>query len=328
MFKAVLIEDNSVTRNVSVQEINDDALPDGDVVVEVMYSTLNYKDALAISGRSPVVRRYPMVPGIDLVGTVSSSTSDDFEVGQLVILNGWGVGEDHWGGLAQRAKLFSRWLTPLPSGISPRHAMAIGTAGYTAMLCILALERHGLKPSDGEVLVTGASGGVGSYAITLLSQLGYRVVAATGRPAEEEYLLQIGASSILDRQLLIQPGKPLQKEKWAAAIDSVGGVMLANVCAGIRADGAVAACGMAASLDFPASVAPFILRGVSLLGINSVTRPYKDRMEAWTRLESDLKLEKLDLITREISLEEAIPTAQQLLDGKIRGRVVVNVNEG
>lgn len=326
MFKAIFIENNEDKRGVGLRTLSESQLPEGDIVVDVLYSTLNYKDALAISGRAPIVRQYPMVPGIDLAGSVSSSESSDFKVGQPVILNGWGVGESHWGGLAQKAKLSSRWLTPLPAGISPRQSMAIGTAGYTAMLCILALERHGLTPSDGSVLVTGASGGVGSYAISLLSRLGYRVIAATGRPQEADYLRQLGASEIIDRNTLSQPGKPLQREQWAAAIDSVGGVTLANVCAGIKADGAVAACGMASSLEFPGSVAPFILRGVSLLGINSVTRPAEDRIHAWSRLARDLDMNKLDLMTTEISLSESIDVAQRLLDGKVRGRVVVDVH--
>ncbi|MET4577494.1 acrylyl-CoA reductase (NADPH) [Ottowia thiooxydans] len=326
MFSAILIEDANTGRTVQVRQLDDSQLPEGDVTVDVLYSTLNYKDGLAISGRAPVVRRYPMVPGIDLVGQIKSSGSSEFKPGQLVLLNGWGVGENHWGGLSQRAQLSSRWLTPLPAGITPRQSMAIGTAGYTAMLCILALERNGLRPEHGDVLVTGASGGVGSYAISLMSQLGYRVVAATGRPEEADYLKQLGASDILHRESLSQPGKPLQRELWAAAIDSVGGVMLANVCAGIKADGAVAACGMAASLDFPGSVAPFILRGINLLGINSVTRPAAERVQAWKRLESDINLTSLDLITEEISLGEAIGVAEQLMRGQIRGRVVVDVN--
>lgn len=326
MFNAILIEGGNGSRRVGIRALNDIQLPEGDVIVDVLYSTLNYKDGLAITGRAPVVRQYPMVPGIDLVGQVKSSTSAEFKPGQLVLLNGWGVGESHWGGLSQRAQLSSRWLIPLPVGITPRQSMAIGTAGYTAMLCVLALERHGSKPEDGDVLVTGASGGVGSYAISLMSQLGYRVIAATGRTEESDYLKQLGASDVIHRDSLSQPGKALQREQWAAAIDSVGGVVLANVCAGIKADGAVAACGMAASLDFPGSVAPFILRGVSLLGINSVTRPAAQRVEAWGRLERDMNFAGLDLITSEISLSEVIDAAESLMDGRIRGRVVVEVN--
>jgi acrylyl-CoA reductase (NADPH) len=326
MFNAILIEDSSGKSKAAVKQLEDDQLPEGDVVVDVLYSTLNFKDGLAISGRAPVVRRFPMVPGIDLVGLVRSSSSPEYEPGQKVIVNGWGIGENHWGGLSQRARLSSRWLTPLPEGLSPRDSMAIGTAGYTAMLCIIALERHGLKPDCGDVLVTGASGGVGSYAIGLLAGLGYRVLAATGRPEEAAYLERLGAAGVVDRRSLSVPGKPLQREQWAAAVDAVGGVVLANVCAGIKSDGAVAACGMASSLDFPASVAPFILRGVSLYGINSVTRPAAERIEAWRRLAQDLDPGKLALITKEVSLSEAIPAAQALLDGQVRGRIVVDVN--
>ncbi|MDT4833096.1 Acrylyl-CoA reductase AcuI [compost metagenome] len=294
--------------------------------MRVDYSTLNYKDGLAITGKSPVVRQFPMVPGIDLAGTVETSSHPDYKVGDAVLLNGWGVGETHWGGLAQKARLNGDWLIPLPAAFSPRQAMAIGTAGYTAMLCLLALERHGLKPGQGDVLVTGANGGVGSFAIALLARLGYRVVAATGRTNEADYLKGLGAAEIIDRHELSEPGRPLAKERWVAAIDSVGSHTLANVCAGLRADGAVAACGLAQGMDFPASVAPFILRGVSLLGINSVTRPRAERIEAWDRLARDLDVSQLDAITREIGLGDAIAVAGDLLAGKVRGRVVVNVN--
>ncbi|WP_333982519.1 MDR family oxidoreductase [Ectopseudomonas khazarica] len=326
MFKALLIEKNEDRYQTRLTELEDSQLPEGDVTVRVEFSTLNYKDGLAISGRSPVVRRFPMVPGIDLAGVVEASNHNRYKTGDRVLLNGWGVGETHWGGLAQKAQLKGDWLIPLPDQLSARQAMAIGTAGYTAMLCLMALERHGLSPERGEVLVTGANGGVGSFAIALLARLGYSVTASTGRPAEADYLKQLGASTIIDRSELSNPGRHLAAERWAAAIDSVGSHTLANVCASTRADGAVAACGLAQGMDFPATVAPFILRGVSLLGINSVTRPHEERVAAWQRLCSELDLAQLDDITREIALSEAIDVANDLLDGKVRGRVVVDVN--
>ncbi|MGV8920545.1 MAG: MDR family oxidoreductase [Pseudomonas sp.] len=326
MFKAILIEKDADAYQARLTELDDAQLPEGDVTVRVAFSTLNYKDGLAISGSSPVVRRFPMVPGIDLAGTVETSSHPAYKTGDRVLLNGWGVGEGHWGGLAQKARLHGDWLIPLPKALSERQAMAIGTAGYTAMLCLIALERHGLTPECGEVLVTGANGGVGSFAIALLARQGYSVIAATGRPAEADYLKRLGATTIIDRSELSNPGRALAKERWAAAIDSVGSHTLANVCAGTREDGLVAACGLAQGMDFPATVAPFILRGISLLGINSVTRPYKERVEAWERLCTGLNLAQLDEITREIGLSEAIPVAHELLDGKVRGRVVVDVN--
>lgn len=326
MFKALLIEKSEDLYQTRLTELDDSQLPEGDVTVRVEFSTLNYKDGLAISGRSPVVRRFPMVPGIDLAGVVEASNHTRYKAGDRVLLNGWGVGETHWAGLAQKAQLKGDWLIPLPDQLSARQAMAIGTAGYTAMLCLMALERHGLSPERGEVLVTGANGGVGSFAIALLARLGYSVTASTGRPAEAYYLKQLGASTIIDRSELSNPGRPLAAERWAAAIDSVGSHTLANVCASTRADGAVAACGLAQGMDFPATVAPFILRGVSLLGINSVTRPYEERVAAWQRLCSELDLAQLDDMTREIALSEAIDAANDLLDGKVRGRVVVDVN--
>lgn len=326
MFDAILIEKDEAGYRARNTQLDEAQLPEGDVTVRVAYSTLNYKDGLAISGKMPVVRQFPMVPGIDLAGTVEASSHPDYQVGDSVLLNGWGVGETHWGGLAQKARLNGDWLIPLPTAFSPRQAMAIGTAGYTAMLCLIALERHGLKPGQGDVLVTGANGGVGSFAIALLARLGYRVVAATGRTSEADYLKGLGAAEIIDRSELSEPGRPLGKERWVAAIDSVGSHTLANVCAGLHADGAVAACGLAQGMDFPATVAPFILRGVSLLGINSVTRPRAERIEAWNRLARDLDIAQLDAITREIGLGEAIAVAGDLLAGKVRGRVVVNVD--
>ena len=326
MFKAILIDKESGSYEARIAELDDARLPEGDVLIDVGYSTLNYKDGLAITGKGPVVRSFPMVPGIDFAGTVAQSANPAYAVGDAVVLNGWGVGEQHWGGLAQKARIKGDWLIPLPAGFTPRQTMAVGTAGYTAMLCILALERHGITPAHGDVLVTGASGGVGSFAIALLTRRGYRVVASTGRLQEAEYLKQLGAVEVIDRASLSEPGRPLQKERWAAAIDSVGGHTLANVCASLRADGAVAACGLAQGMDLPATVAPFILRGVSLLGINSVTRPFAQRQQAWHALGETLDLKQLDTITREIGLAEAIAAASDLLAGHVRGRLVVDVN--
>ncbi|MGA3800642.1 Acrylyl-CoA reductase AcuI [compost metagenome] len=326
MFKGILIDKDDSGYRATLQEIQDDRLPEGDVTVRVAYSTLNFKDGLAITGSSPVVRKFPMVPGIDLAGVVEVSGHPDYKVGDAVLLNGWGVGEGHWGGLAQKARLNGDWLIPLPKAFTAAQAMAIGTAGYTAMLCILALEHNGVTPGQGEILVTGANGGVGSFAIALLSRLGYRVVASTGRTSEHDYLKQLGAGEIIDRATLSEPGKPLAKERWAAVIDSVGSHTLANACASTKANGTVAACGLAQGMDFPASVAPFILRGVTLAGINSVTQPKAKRLEAWSRLARDLDFNLLPLISREIGLSEAIEAAPRLLAGQLRGRVVVDVN--
>ncbi|MBN6774410.1 oxidoreductase [Pseudomonas granadensis] len=326
MFNAIVIDKDDSGYRANLQQLDEARLPEGDVTVAVAYSTLNFKDGLAITGSSPVVRKFPMVPGIDLAGTVEHSTHPDYQVGDQVLLNGWGVGENHWGGLAQKARLNGDWLIPLPKAFTPAQAMAVGTAGYTAMLCILALERNGVTPAQGEVLVTGANGGVGSFAIALLSKLGYRVVASTGRMSEHEYLQRLGASEIIDRATLSEPGKPLAKERWAAVIDSVGSHTLTNACASTRAEGTVAACGLAQGMDFPASVAPFILRGVTLAGINSVTQPKARRLQAWERLAEDLDFSLLSLISREIGLREAIDAAPQLLAGRLRGRVVVDVN--
>jgi acrylyl-CoA reductase (NADPH) len=326
MFKGIQINKDDAGYRASLEQIDEAALPEGDVTVQVEWSTLNYKDGLAITGKSPVVRRFPMVPGIDLAGTVTASSHADWKVGDKVILNGWGVGETHWGGLAQVARLRGDWLVPLPAAFSARQAMAIGTAGYTAMLCVLALEKHGIKPADGEILVTGANGGVGSVAIALLAKLGYTVVASTGRAEEEPHLKALGASAVIDRNELSQPGKPLGKERWAGVVDAVGSHTLANACATTKYRGAVAACGLAQGMDFPSSVAPFILRGVTLYGIDSVMAPKAVRLEAWARLARDLDIEKLDAISREISLGEAIGVAAEILEGKVRGRVVVDVN--
>lgn len=326
MFRAILIDKDDTGYRASLQTLDEAQLPAGDVRVRVSHSTLNYKDALAITGKGPVVRQFPMVPGIDLAGVVEESRHPDFKAGDAVLLNGWGVGEGHWGGLAEQARLNGDWLIPLPAGFSAAEAMALGTAGYTAMLAVLALERHGVTPDKGEVLVTGANGGVGSVAIALLAKLGYRVAASTGRPEEAEYLKSLGAAEIVERASLSEPGRPLARERWAGAIDSVGSHTLANVCAGTRYGGCVAACGLAQGMDFPATVAPFILRGVTLAGIDSVMRPRADRLEAWSRLARDLDKRLLAPITRTIGLEEVIPTAGELLAGKVRGRVVVDVN--
>lgn len=326
MFKAVLVEKDEAGYRAGVTEVDDAALPEGDVTVRVDYSTLNYKDGLAITGKGPVVRKFPMVPGIDLAGTVEASSHAGIAVGDAVVLNGWGVGEGHWGGLAQRARLKGDWLVPLPAAFTSRQAMALGTAGYTAMLCVMALERHGVTPAQGEVLVTGANGGVGSVAVALLTKLGYIVVASTGRPQEADYLKTLGAAEIIDRAQLAAPGKPLAKERWAGAVDTVGSHTLANVCASTKYRGTVAACGLAQGMDFPSSVAPFILRGVTLAGVDSVMAPRAERLEAWRRLAQDLDVAKLELMTHEIGLGEAVATAAALLEGRVRGRVVVDVN--
>lgn len=326
MFKAILINKTDAGQTVEVTQIDEAQLPEGDVTIDVEYSTLNYKEGLAITGKSPVVRKFPMVPGIDLAGTVEASQHPDYKPGDQVVLNGWGVGETHWGGLAQKARLDGDWLVPLPKAFTPAQAMAIGTAGYTAMLCVMALERQGVTPDKGEVLVTGAAGGVGSVAVAILARLGYQVAAVTGRPQEADYLRQLGATQVLDRAEFNAPGKPLAKERWAGAVDTVGSHTLANVCAQIRYRGAVAACGLAGGMDFPASVAPFILRGVTLVGVDSVMCPRPERLQAWRRLATDLDVGKLALITHEISLFDAIPTAHKLLDGQVRGRVVVKID--
>ena len=325
MFRGILITKDDAGYKAALQTIDEAVLPAGDVTVQVEWSTLNYKDALAITGKSPVVRRFPMVPGIDFAGTVLESTNAAWQAGDKVILNGWGVGETHCGGLAEVARVKGELLLALPNSFTTRQAMAIGTAGYTAMLCVLALEKHGIEPTDGEILVTGANGGVGSVAVALLAKLGYTVVASTGRSAEADYLKALGASQVIDRSELSAPGKPIGKERWAGVIDSVGSHTLANACATTQYRGAVAACGLAGGMDFPATVAPFILRGVTLYGIDSVMAPLKVRQEAWQRLTRDLDITRLEAITREIGLSQAIAVATELLDGKVRGRVVVDV---
>ncbi len=327
MFSGILISKDEDVQSVAVAELDESQLPEGDVTIDVEYSTLNYKDGLAITGSSPVVRKFPMVPGIDLAGTVSASDSADWKVGDKVVLNGWGVGETHWGGLAQKARLNGQWLVPLPAAFTAKQAMAIGTAGYTAALCVEALVNYGVTPDQGEVLVTGATGGVGSFAVSLLKAAGFSVAAATGKASEADYLKGLGAETIIDRAELSEKGKPLQKERWAGVVDSVGSFTLANACAQTKYRGAVAACGLAQGADFPATVMPFILRGVALLGIDSVMAPREPRMAAWARLAKDLDVAALDVIAHEISLSDAIGAASDLLAGKVRGRIVVDVNK-
>ena len=328
MFKALWLEKDEAGFRASIAELEESRLPvvpEGGVLVRPHYSTLNYKDGLALTNRSPVVRLWPMVPGIDGAGEVLQSDHPDWKAGDTFILNGFGVGETHWGCLAQRARLKGEWLVPLPAGLSPRRAMAIGTAGYTAMLCVMALERHGLKPGDGEVLVTGATGGVGSVAVLLLSRLGYRVVAVTGKAAQADYLTRLGAHAVMDRSELAAPGKPLQKERWAGVVDAVGSHTLANACAQVRYGGAVAACGLAQGHDLPVTVMPFILRGVSLLGVDSVMAPQALRRQAWARLARDLDLAALDGLTTEIGLSDALDGARRLMAGEVVGRLVVRI---
>ncbi|AOF95039.1 acrylyl-CoA reductase (NADPH) [Sphingobium sp. RAC03] len=326
MFSAIMIDKTDDQQSVSLQQVDEAQLPEGDVTIDVAYSTLNYKDGLAITGKSPVVRKFPMIPGIDLAGTVRTSDHVDWKPGDKVVLNGWGVGEGHWGGLAQVARLKGDWLVPLPAAFTGAQAMAIGTAGYTAALCVEALVKAGVTPDQGEILVTGATGGVGSVAVALLKKAGFTVIGSTGKASEADYLTQLGAAGVIDRATLSEKGKPLQKERWAGVVDSVGSFTLANACAQTRYGGAVAACGLAQGADFPATVMPFILRGVRLLGIDSVMAPKVPRLAAWERLARDLDPALLDVIATEISLSEAIAAATDLMDGKVRGRIIVDVN--
>ncbi|MEM9575037.1 MAG: MDR family oxidoreductase [Pseudomonadota bacterium] len=326
-FKAIMVSrDEEKKQSVTVENLSVDELMDGDVVVNVEATTVNYKDGLAITGKSPVVRRWPMIPGIDFAGTVESSDSSRWKAGDKVILNGWGVGEVHYGAYAGKARVNGDWLIGLPDGMEPTNAMAIGTAGYTAMLSVLALEKAGITPEKGPIIVTGASGGVGSVAVSLLSKLGYHVIASTGRMSEEAYLKDLGAAEIIDRAELSEPGRPLGKERWAGGVDSVGSTTLANVLAQTQLRGAIAACGLAQGMDLPTSVAPFILRGVSLLGIDSVMAPIELRNEAWQRLSTDLDADKLANIATNIGFDDIIDTAHAILDGKVRGRVVVDMS--
>ncbi len=326
MFKAILINKQDGAQSVQLTDVDDAQLPEAPVTVRVDFSTINYKDGLAITGKSPVVRKFPMVPGIDFAGVVESSTSDAWKAGDRVLLNGWGVGETHWGGFAQKARVNAEWLQRVPDSFTSQQAMAIGTAGYTAALCVEALVKHGVTPANGEVLVTGASGGVGSVAIALLAKAGFTVVASTGKASEADYLKALGASQVIDRNELSQPGKPLQKERWGAVVDSVGSHTLANACAQTKYRGAVAACGLAQGMDFPASVAPFILRGVALLGVDSVMAPAAVRKPAWERLARDLDIAALERISTVVSLKDALKSAEDIVSGRIRGRVVVDVN--
>jgi acrylyl-CoA reductase (NADPH) len=326
LFKALVVEKDDSGYRTSLQFIDEAQLPEGDVAIQVSWSTLNYKDGLAITGKGPVVRKFPLTPGIDMAGTVIESSHSRWKEGDKVLLNGWGVGESHSGCLAQKARVKGDWLVPLPDKFSERQAMSIGTAGYTAMLCVMALEKHGIKPTDGEILVTGANGGVGSIAIILLKKMGYTVIASTGRLEEGAHLKSLGAAGIIDRKELSEPGRPLGKERWSGVVDSVGSTTLANACSTTKYGGAIAACGLAGGADLPVTVMPFILRGITLYGIDSVMAPLERRIEAWKRLAELLDISKLESNTTEVSLEEAIAVSAKLLEGKVRGRVVVDVN--
>jgi acrylyl-CoA reductase (NADPH) len=324
-FKAVVVEKSEAGQQVALRSFDDVDLMDGDVTVRVSHSTLNYKDGLALTGKAPVVRRFPMIPGVDLSGSVESSSHPDFRPGDQVVLNGCGLGETHFGAYAEKARVKGDWLIHLPQGLSPAQAMAIGTAGYTAMLCVMALERYGLTPERGAAIVTGAAGGVGSVAVTLLARAGWHVIASTGRPEEAEYLRGLGASEIIDRAELSGPARALGKERWAAGIDSVGSHTLANIVSMTTYGGAIAACGLAGGMDLPGSVAPFILRNVALLGVESTMAPKPLRLEAWRRLASELDLGKLEAMTSTIALDQVIDAGHRIVQGKVRGRVVVEV---
>ena len=326
MFNAIVLTQEGKSTRAVLRTVEESELPEGDVDVRVEWSTINFKDALAVTGRGAIARQWPMVPGIDLAGTVEASRSPDWKAGDRVVVTGWGLGESHWGGLSQKARLESHWLLALPSDFTARQAMAVGTAGFTAALCARALERHGLKPGDGEVLVTGAAGGVGSIAIAILAGMGYAVVASTGRMAESGYLEGLGAMRVIDRAELSSPGKPLQRERWAGVVDTVGSHTLVNACASTRWNGAVAACGLAQGADFPATVMPFILRAVTLYGINSVLVPNDERREAWELIARHVDAAKLERMTAEIGLSGVIAFCPSMLEGKVRGRTVVDVN--
>jgi acrylyl-CoA reductase (NADPH) len=325
-FQAIVIEKTDGGQKVGLTDFDEKDLMEGDVDVRLEWSTINYKDGLAITGKAPVVRRFPMIPGVDFAGTVEASSDPQWKPGDKVILNGWGVGETHLGAYAKKARVKGEWLVALPETMRTREAMAIGTAGYTAMLAVMALERYGIAPDRGPVVVTGAAGGVGSVAIAILAKLGYQVTASTGRVQEADYLKGLGATEIIDRKELAGPAKPLAKERWAAGIDAVGSTTLANILSMTRYHGAVAACGLAGGMDLPASVAPFILRGVSLLGIDSVMCPVEKRREAWKRLATDLDRATLSALTSEIALSDVIATAPRILAGQVRGRIVVNLS--
>src|SRR3954470_21010769 len=324
-FKAVVVEKSEGGQSVGIKDLDENDLMEGDVTVRVTHSTLNYKDGLALTGKVPVVRRFPMIPGIDFAGVVEESGHPEFKPGDKVVLNGWGTGETHLGAYAEKSRVKGDWLIPLPDGMTPEQAKAIGTAGYTAMLAVLALEKHGLKPQNGPAVVTGAAGGVGSVAITLLAKAGWQVIASTGRPQEADYLKGLGAAEIIDRNEPSPPAKPLAKERWAAGVDSVGSQTLANLLAMTKYRGAIAACGLPGGMDLPTSVAPFILRGVSLLGIDSVMAPKALRLEAWNRLATDLDHDTLAAMTTMIPFDRVIKAGRDILDGKVRGRVVVEI---
>ncbi len=324
-FKAVVIDKTEAGQTVALTDFDEKNLMDGDVTVRIEYSTLNYKDGLAVTGKAPVVRRFPMIAGVDFAGTVEASSHPDWKAGDQVILNGWGLGETHLGAFAEKARVKGDWLVRLPKSMSLRDAMAIGTAGYTAMLSVMALEHAGLDPKRGPVIVTGAAGGVGSVAVALLAKLGYTVAASTGRPEEADYLRGLGAAEIIERKELTGPVRPLSKERWAAGIDAVGSTTLANVLSMTRYGGAVAACGLAGGMDLPTSVAPFILRGVSLLGINSVMCPLPLRQKAWQRLETDLDRSKVAAMVSEIGLADVIAAGGRIVEGRVRGRIVVKI---
>ncbi len=325
-FKAIRIDKDNETQKVNLVELNENDLMEGDVLVDITHSTLNFKDGLALTGSSPVVRTFPMIPGIDFSGVVKNSDSDKFSEGDRVVLNGYGLSESHFGGYSERARVNSDHLLKLPENINNKQAMAIGTAGYTAMLCVLALEDHGITPADGTILVSGASGGVGSVAISLLSDLGFNVEASTGKLEEADYLNSLGAGSVIDRSELSEPSRPLGKERWSGAIDSVGSQTLANILSQISYGGAVSACGLAQGMDLPSTVMPFILRGVSLLGIDSVMAPMNLRERAWLRLSSDINIKKLEEMIIDTTLDQLETLAAKILKGEVRGRVVVNIN--
>jgi acrylyl-CoA reductase (NADPH) len=324
-FKAMVIDKTDAGQNVGIRDFNDADLMDGDVTVRVSHSTLNYKDGLALTGKAPVVRRFPMIPGVDLAGIVEASSNPEFKPGDAVVLNGWGLGETHLGAYAEKVRVKGDWLIPLPTGLTRQQAMAVGTAGYTAMLCLMALERHGLRPDSGPAIVTGAVGGVGSVAVALLAKAGWHVIASTGRPEEADYLKGLGATEILDRAELASPGRPLGKERWAAGVDTVGTTALANVLSMTKYGGAVAACGLAGGMDLPTTVAPFILRNVSLLGVDSVMAPKALRLEAWNRIARELDHDKLTAMTSTIPLDGVLEAGREIVAGRIKGRVVVEI---
>jgi acrylyl-CoA reductase (NADPH) len=324
-FKAIVIDKNETGQTVELRSFDEADLMDGDVTVRVSHSTLNYKDGLALTGKAPVVRRFPMIPGVDLAGIVETSSHPEFKAGDAVVLNGWGLGETHLGAYAEKVRVKGDWLVPLPAGLTAEQAMAIGTAGYTAMLCLMALERHGLRPDRGPAIVTGAVGGVGSVAVALLARAGWQVIASTGRPQEADYLKSLGATEIIDRSELSGAARPLAKERWAAGVDTVGSTTLANVLAMTKYSGAIAACGLAGGMDLPATVAPFILRNVALLGVDSVMAPKALRLEAWGRLARELDLDKLAAMTSSVSLDQVSQAGREIVEGRIKGRVVVEI---